>query len=181
MTSILRLATKAGIIFDYAIKSLIWVACAFLTFAILAVSVDVVLRYFFNRPTTWVLEICEYILLYIVFLGAAWVLKEEGHVRVGLVVDRLNPKTQAVVSVITSIVGAFVCSTLAWYGARITWDHFLRGVPSIEMLHLPQYLILMIIPIGSFLLFVQFLRRSYGYLNTWRLLHIASKEYKATP
>ena len=180
MTLGAKLATKAGIIFDSAIKSLTWVACALLSFAILAVSVDVVLRYFFNRPTVWVLEICEYILLYVVFLGAAWVLKEEGHVRVGLVVDRLSPKTQALVHTITSVVGALVCLTLIRYGVQVTWNHFVRGVPSIEMLHLPQFLILMIIPIGSFLLFVQFLRRSYGYLNTWRLSPTTSKEHKAT-
>ncbi len=179
MTTDMKPATKAGIIFDRAIKSLTWLACVLLTFAILAVSIDVVLRYFFNRPTIWVLEICEYILLYVVFLGAAWVLKEEGHVRVGLVVDRLSPKTQALINMITSIVGALVCLTLTWYGVQVTWNHFVRGVPSIEMLHLPQFLVLMIIPIGSFLLFVQFLRRSYGYLNIWRLLPTASKEHEA--
>ena len=169
------LSTKAGTIFDLVTKSLTWLACAFLMFATLAVSVDVVLRYFFNRPTVWVLEICEYILLYIVFLGAAWVLKEEGHVKIGLLVDRLSPKTQTITIVITSILGLTVCIVLGIYGTQVTWDYFQRGVPTLEFLKLPKFLVLMIIPIGSYLLSIQFLRRSYGYLRTWRSLPAKDK------
>lgn len=170
MGSVVKLLTKAGIFFDYAIKSLFWLACVLIMFAILAVSVDVVMRYFFNRPIVWVLEICEYILLYIVFLGTAWLLKEEGHVRVGLIVDRLSPKTQAMINVITSILGLIICIVLSIYGTQVTWDCFQRGVPTLEFLKLPKFLVLLIIPIGSYLLSIQFLRRSYGYLRTWRSL-----------
>jgi len=170
-----KLPTKAGTIFDIVTKSLTWLACIFLMFATLAVSVDVVLRYFFNRPVVWVLEICEYILLYIVFLGAAWVLREEGHIRVGLLVDQLSSKTQSMFNVITSILGLMVCIVLSIYGTQVTWDYFLRSVPTLEFLKLPKFLVLMIIPIGSYLLSIQFLRRSYGYLRIWRSLLVKDK------
>ena len=170
-----NLPTKAGTIFDHVIKSLTWLACALILLAILAVSVGVVMRYFFNCPIVWVLEICEYILLYIVFLGTAWVLREEGHVKVSFLVDRLSPKTQAMVNVITSILGIAGCLALSIYGTQVTWDYFQRGVPTLEFLKLPKFLVLMIIPIGSSLLTVQFLRRSYGYLRTWRSLPAKSK------
>jgi len=173
--------TKAGTIFDYITKSLTWLACALILFATLIVSIDVVMRYFFNHPIGWSLEICEYILLYIVFLGAAWILKEEGHIKIGLVVDRLSPKTQAMTDVTTSIWGFIVCIVLAIYGTEVTWEYFQRGVPTLQYLHAPEFLVLMIIPIGSYLLSIQFLRRSYGYLRTWRSLPTKSKEHKAKP
>ena len=161
----MKLLAKASAIFDRVIDFLVFLACLLLMFAVVMVGLDVALRYFFGRPIIWAVEITEYSLLYIAFLGAAWLLKKEGHVRVDVVLNLLNPRNQTLVNIITSILGAMVCLVIAWYGAEITWDHFVRGVPSIQLLHTPRFLILMIIPIGSFLLFIQFLRRTYGYLG----------------
>ena len=41
----------------------------------LVVCAEVLLRYGFNSPISWVVEISEYALLWITFLGAAWVLR----------------------------------------------------------------------------------------------------------
>ena len=70
---------------------------------------------------------------------------------------------------ITSTVGAMICLIVAWYGAEVVWDHFERCVPSIEMLGIPRYLILGIIPVGSFLLLLQFLRNIHKNLGKWRM------------
>ena len=156
--------TKIIAIFDRLIDVLVFLACVLLICATLLVGADVVLRYFLGRPIVWSVEITEYSLLYIAFLGAAWLLKKEGHVRVDVVLNQLNPRNQALLNTITSIFGAMVCLVIAWYSAETTWDHFVRGIPAMETLHTPYFIILGIIPIGSFLLFIQFLRRTYGYL-----------------
>ena len=49
-----------------------------LIFLMLSVTLEVGLRYFLGRPTSWVVEICGYTLLYIPFLAAAWVLRTDG-------------------------------------------------------------------------------------------------------
>jgi TRAP-type C4-dicarboxylate transport system permease small subunit len=46
-----------------------------LLFAMVAVSADVVGRYFLAAPIGWVLELTEYILLYTPFLGMAWLVR----------------------------------------------------------------------------------------------------------
>jgi len=173
------LLTRAGAIFDRFIGFLVFLACVLLVGATLIVGLGVILRYFSGSPIVWSVEITEYSLLYICFLGAAWLLKEEGHIRVDVALNLLNPRNQALVNILTSILGAMVCLVITWYGAEITWDHFVRGVPSMELLHIPRFLILMVIPIGSFLLFIQFLRRTYGYLEKRQRARVVEGSQKA--
>jgi TRAP-type C4-dicarboxylate transport system permease small subunit len=98
----------------------------------------------------------------------AWVLKIEGHVKIDLVVNRLKPRNQCLVNTITSILGAITCLVLVWYGTKLSWEFFERGTITNTILELPSAPLFAIIPIGSFLLFIQFLRRSYGYLKSWK-------------
>ena len=67
---------------------------------------ETVARYGFNRPPIWVLEVTSYLLLYIVFLGAAYTLQEDGHVRVEFVAACFPPKAQRVILVLADL---FAC------------------------------------------------------------------------
>ena len=125
-------------------------------------------RYIFSYSTKWVVEVTEYSLLWIGFLGAAWVLKVEGHVTMDLVLSKFKLKYQALINSITSMVGTAICLIITWYSASVTLDLFQRGVLCPSILEPPKFAVSIIIPIGSFLLSVQFLRRTYKYLVAWR-------------
>jgi TRAP-type C4-dicarboxylate transport system permease small subunit len=109
------------------------------------------------------LELTEYAMLYIPFLGAAFVLKEDGHIRIDLVITFLSERSRGWLNVVTSFVGGVVMLTYTWFGAQVTLDYFKRGVPSLESLKTPMFLILMIIPIGGLLFSIQFFRQMKGY------------------
>ena len=164
----MKLLTKLTSILDRAIDCLAVIAAVILVWVILWVCAEVVMRYFLNRPLIWVVEVSEISLLYITFLGTAWVLKREGHVKMEIVLNRLRPRTQALLGIMSSIIRIGICCILVWYGAQVTWDHWLRGAYRYTVLETPNYLVLLIIPIGSFLLFIQFLRRTYKYFGEFR-------------
>ena len=149
--------------FDRILVTLFWVAGGLLLFVTIGTCVDVLLRYCFNRPIHWMLEITEYAMLYIPFLGAAFVLKEDGHIRVDLVITFLGERIRGWLNVATSFVGGVVMLTYTWFGAQVTLDYLKRGVPSLESLKTPMFLILMIIPIGGFVFSIQFFRQMRGY------------------
>ena len=151
-------------LFDSVMYTLVFISFGLLMCAVLIVCAEVVSRYIINKPLTWVEQISGYILVYIVFLNAAWVLKKERHVKLDLLLNWLRPKTQTWFNIVTSFIAAVVCLIITWYGAEVTWDHFRRGIPSVEMLRFPMYIIWGVIPISGFLLFIQFLRRTYGFL-----------------
>ena len=59
--------------------------------SMLFVVVDVLLRFFFGAPIGWVIEVCEYFLLFTPFLGMAWLVRQvEGHIRIDVLVQGLG-------------------------------------------------------------------------------------------
>lgn len=165
----MKLQTKVSAIFDRTSNLLAFFGASLIIFIMLAVGTEVAVRQFLGSSVRGLLEITEYALLYITFSGAAWLLKREGHVKMDLILNRLRPRAQALLNIITSIFGVFTCFVLTWYSIIVTWEvfridyHLEHGVISP-----PLFPIILIIPVGCFLLSIQFLRRTYGYLKIWR-------------
>jgi len=167
-------------VFNRILGFMALIAAILLTFTILSVTTDVVMRYVLDRPMLWVVEITEYILLWIPFLGAAWLLKYDGHVKVDILMSRLNPRVQAVLSTATSIVGMLVCLVLVWYGVKVTWNYFIEGRYVYSSLCIPTAYVMGIVPLGSFMLLIQFIRRSYKLIREARGLRVMEGVDKET-
>ena len=146
-----------------------WLMVGALSYMVCVIFFQVIMRYFFKSPIIWVSEVIESLLLYITFLGSAWLLREEGHVKVDLILNMLRPKTVALFGIVSSIIGIFVSVVLSLYGSRLTWDHFERGIYTPTVMELPIFLILLIIPIGSYMLIIQFVRRAAKFITQFRL------------
>jgi TRAP-type C4-dicarboxylate transport system permease small subunit len=153
--------------FDHIINVLTYFAGGLLYFIMVGVVLTLILRPL-GSALTWMFETTEYAMLYITFLGTAWVLKREGHVKTELLLSRLNLRTGALLNSITSVLAAISCLVIALYGAMITWEYYQIGYVMPTEWRPPMAPIIVIIPVGCFLLFIQFLRRSYGYLERWR-------------
>jgi TRAP-type C4-dicarboxylate transport system permease small subunit len=151
---------EASSFFDKMIGFLVYVGAAILAFFALAVCWDVIARAVFRVTLSWVLEFTEYALLYMTFLCTAWVLRKEGHVVTDLLLVALNPRKQALLNTVSSILGASVCLVLTWVGAEVSWDHLRRGLYQPTPIQTPDFPLFVVIPFGSFLLFIQFLRRT---------------------
>lgn len=164
----MKVIRTLGAVFDNAVNNFTGLAGVLLIFVMLVVCAEIVLRYFFHSPTLWVLEISEVLLLYITFLGTAWLLRREGHVKIDMLLTRLPLRTQALLNITTSTIGAIMWLALTWYGIVVTLDLFQRGISTPTVLHLPRFAIILIIPVGSLMLAIQFLRRAGGYWKTWR-------------
>lgn len=152
-------------LFDAIIEGMAFFTGVLLVLSMLSVSLDVVMRYFLNRPMHWVGELTEYALLYITFTGAAWVLRKDRHVKIDILHTVLSPSRVNILGLISSIIGAFVCAVLTYGGVRVTWDHIQRGIYEPTLLEFPKGAVLAIIPVGAFLLTIQFLRRFFTIMS----------------
>jgi C4-dicarboxylate transporter DctQ subunit len=164
----MRALTKLLSIFDRGLDVMAVLAGILLLFTMISVSSEVAARYFFNRPTGWVTEVGSYVLLYVTFLVAAWVLRGEGHVSMDIIINLFSPRTQSLIQLVTSGASALVCLILAWLGARVSWDLFETGYFTPTMLELPKWFLTAVISFGFLLLFVQFIRRGHASLQKWR-------------
>ena len=164
----MKIMNRLNLFFDHLINLMAFLGGILLALVILVVTVAVVSRYFFNRPIGWSIEICEYALVCITFLIAAWVLRGEGHVRMDLVLNWLNPKAQAAMNSITSSVSTAVCLCLTLFGIKVSWDLFQNDYFTPTILMLPKFIFIAVMAFGCLVLSIQFMRRTCGYIRVWR-------------
>jgi len=153
--------------FDRLLGALMFVACTIFIFAMLLVCADVVMRYALNAPILWGLEVSECILVGIVSLGVAWLLKEDGHVKVDFLLIRLRPENQALVNGITSALSVGAVGVITWYGIGITYDLLQTNAVEVSVLNIGKGILLIPLSIGMLLTTIQLVRRSYSYLKFW--------------
>ncbi len=164
----MKATEKLASVFDTLLDFTSFLVGSVILFLMLAVSLNVLLRYIFDRPISGVEEITEYFLLFVTFIGAAWLLRDEGHVTVDILMGMLTPKKQALLNSVSSMVGIIISSTLLWYGGRVTLSSFREEAYFSSILEFPKAPIFGIIPIGSLLLLVQFVRRALQNIKAWR-------------
>lgn len=160
----MKLVTVAKKVFDKILDVFASGGTLVMGFVIVVITVEIVSRYFFNRPFTWTVEVTEYSLLWITFLSAAWVLKKEGHVVTDLVLGRVSPRAQRALNIFTSTIATCVCLILTFYGAKVTVDLYQRGLHLATVIKPLAYILYLIIPVGGLLLSIQFIRRTYGFI-----------------
>ena len=164
----MKLLKKLINIFDRTNDVFALLAIAFLVFMMLIINGEVITRVSLGGSLKWVIEVTEYSMVYMVFLATAWLLRSDGHVKVELLLNVLKPRNHTLVNTITSVAAAIACLVVAFYSAQFTWDNFQDHTTVTSLLRPPKWTILAIIPVGCFLLFIQFARRSYSYLQRLR-------------
>jgi len=144
--------------FDRILDRMFFLAGVLLVCIMCCVCLEVFFREVLNRPLIWVTEITEVSMLYITFLGSAWLLREGGHVRVDLFIGRLKPKTEAWLGLFAALVGLSVSGVLTVSGFCLFWDYVEKGTYTPTAIEIPMAAIIGIIPVGMLMLTIQFLR-----------------------
>ncbi|OGA53901.1 MAG: hypothetical protein A3G25_05060 [Betaproteobacteria bacterium RIFCSPLOWO2_12_FULL_63_13] len=151
-------------LYDRLVDLLAWLAGGLVMLITLFIAGEMASRYLFGSALTWTLQFSEYTLLYIVFLGAPWLLRHEGHPSLDLLVNKLSPRRRAQAQAVTSLLGVAICLFVAVFSAWTTWNQFVSGATDPAMIEVPKWMLLVIIPVGSLLLGVQFCIRCAGHL-----------------
>ena len=128
-----------------------------LLFVTLAIFVDVILRYFFNRPSIWITEVSTYLFLYLIFLATAYTLQQGSHIRVTFLLDYFGDQVRRIIDIITSLFALTFSAVLLWQTSIMTWTAFSENWTSPTMLNAPFAYIYVSMVIGSFLLLLTFL------------------------
>lgn len=111
----------------------------------------------FQSPV-WTVQFNEYALIWMTFLGSAWVLRRRKHVAVDIITGSLGPGGRRIADAVHSLLGIAVCGVLCWHTSLMTLNLFQRGVTDVQAVDVPRYLILMVIPAGFLVLTTQFFR-----------------------
>lgn len=101
---------------------------------------EVISRYVFNEPTTWVTEIGTYLFVAVVFLGMASAQRANSHIQVEILVDALSPEWRTRVELVTHWLGLLFVVFAAWHCARFTFLEYVHGARDWGLLGTPQWL-----------------------------------------
>jgi C4-dicarboxylate transporter, DctM subunit len=123
------------------------------------VTYEVVMRYVFRSPTTWVLEISIYLSLASVFLAGGNAMRLKKHIQVDAVTSRLSARDQALFQIICLILSLIYCAVFVWKGAEIAVRSLLTGEVAPTVLNTPLVLPHSLMPIGGLLLALEMIQQ----------------------
>ena len=107
--------------FDKLTDVMVALAGAILLFICAAVCYTIGMRFLFTKTTIWIIPITEYALLWIVFLGTTWLLREKGHITTDILYTHLNKKAKRTLDCIMFMIGGLACAHdgLFWNGPHM--------------------------------------------------------------
>jgi TRAP-type mannitol/chloroaromatic compound transport system permease small subunit len=92
---------------------------------VLAVSYEVVARYFFNTPTMWVFDITYMLYSAIFMLGAAYALHKGAHIRTDFFFEHWSTRTKGVIDSVAYLIFFFPSLLVFLFvGAEEAWHAF---------------------------------------------------------
>ena len=154
-------ASKSSRVFDALLSVGAALSGAIMIAIMLAVVLKVFLRYVIGYGWTGVDQLSGMMLLYITFLGAAWVLSRDEHVTIDILLTNLPLPVQRVLIIVNSIICAAASLLVCVYAAIEVHDSWRRGVLVAAELDIPRAVNLVVIPIGFLFLWIQFIRRAW--------------------
>jgi len=123
------------------------------------ITVDVLGRYLFNKPTQISVEVSGYLLVALVFLGLAYTEGRDRHIVLTFLTDTFPLRLRWAISFVGSIVSIVFSAWLVWLTAQPVIQDYALGSISLTGLRTPQWVPESLIPVGFALLTVQLLTK----------------------
>jgi TRAP-type mannitol/chloroaromatic compound transport system permease small subunit len=122
---------------------------------IILICLETILRYAFNSPTIWSGELTTMVFGAYIILGGAYTLLVGGHVNMDIIHSRLSPRAKAIIDIITFVFFLFFVLVLIWKGSQRAMTAFSTMERSVTEWRPIVFPVMIILVIGSFLLFLQ--------------------------
>lgn len=147
---LLSLIEKVSLFFGY-------ISGGFVLFMMFSIGYDVVMRHIFNAATIWADEVSGYLLVGIAFLGAAYTLTVEGHIRIETLMERLPTKKRQRLEFVTDVLSVAFLVVFTWQMYRLVKDSYVNVSLAPTLVRTPLYLPQLLLAIGLTWLCLQLL------------------------
>ncbi|TCP17902.1 C4-dicarboxylate transporter DctQ subunit [Scopulibacillus darangshiensis] len=128
----------------------------FMIAGFLLMMYEVIMRYVFNSPTTWINEVSSIIVVWAVLLGLSLTLREGRHISVDLLYVALPRRIQKIFDTFANIVGALFCIFFTNYGIVTVNQAYSTHQLSIET-GVPMWIYYVVIPISGVMFLLRFI------------------------
>ncbi len=156
-------------LFDKLSDLMAMLAGVLLVLISVAMCYTIFMRFVFRQTTIWITPMSEYALLWIVFLGTTWLLREGGHITTDVIYVHLSDKGKTYLNLVMAVIGGLACAMLLYLGISHLCDCLLHGVTDVRAMTVPKSAVFIVIPIGSLFLTIQFFRIAWSKLGEIRV------------
>ena len=119
------------------------------------ILVDILARTIVGRSTFITEEYGGYLLSWFAFLGMAYTLKADGHIRVSLLLSKLGTTQRSVLEIFAAFVGTATFMYLTSFLFLLSYDSLVTGVRSMHFSETPLFIPQFITVLGSFIMVLQ--------------------------
>lgn len=142
---------------EYIASILLWIM-------VTIAFVNVVSRFTFNFSIGFVEELTVNLFVWLVLFGTAIAFKKWNHLAVSIVVDNLPNKLRKGAELFGNIIIIFFFIMLLYFGFQQVQDEVFMGIRTTSM-GIPKWWYTIGIPIGSIIIILRVLQRSYKVLK----------------
>lgn len=119
---------------------------------------EVIMRYVFDDPTTWINETASILVVWGILFGLSVALRDNHHISVDIFYAMLPRRMQKVVDIFANLVGIGFCLFLMITGIELVNHTFQSGQVTMDT-RTPYWIYYLIMPISGLLFLVRFIER----------------------
>jgi TRAP-type C4-dicarboxylate transport system permease small subunit len=142
---------------DFLTRITGWLAALCLVAAAFIITEAVLVRKIFGASTIWQIEASVFLLIFTVFVGAAFVQKNEHHLNVDLVIGRFPPKIRETILIGVSVFSCVLAAIIAFYAWPMWWEALVNREHSESLWGPPLWIPYLFLPLGMTLLCLQYI------------------------
>jgi len=147
-----KAAKFLGEVIDRATVGSSILAGLFLLVIAFLTTYEVIVRYAFNSPTHWTLDLSIYLLIWFAYLSIASLQKHRRHVRVDLLITHFSPRTREVWEIATTIIFLFFTGWMIYYVTEYAYSSYRSQEYGWAMWRVLIWPVKAALPVGTLLL-----------------------------
>ncbi|RQD72630.1 MAG: TRAP transporter small permease [Tindallia sp. MSAO_Bac2] len=132
---------------------------------VILVFIQVIFRYVINASLSWSEELARYAHIWMVWLSASYAVRKSAHIKVEMVKNIFNMKTQKVINVIALLLWFAFALFFAWQGLSMVLSVMERGQRAAAT-RIPMWIVYIALPLGGFLMSFRLVQRLYFLFNS---------------
>jgi len=136
-----------------------WLVCMVTLIMMVVLLREIIGRYFFNFPSDWANEVNEYLLCVLTMLGGGYCVLTDAHIRVDILWQRFDFKTQSAVELATAVFPIAFLGIITWIGFVDSFEALVENKRSMSILALPLWPSMLAVPLGTGLMLLQLVVR----------------------
>jgi TRAP-type C4-dicarboxylate transport system permease small subunit len=138
------------------------VSMLLMAFIILLACANVFMRYVVGSPWGWVEEVTIFTFVWLTMIGAASVIKAEGHCSIDVLARKLSPKARRVLDTFVDLCVIITLLLMIYYGLELTLS---AGGKITPMLGIPYTYIDAAIPVSGLIMLVYYVQIAWNNIT----------------